>query len=333
MKKYRKYIILFVLTALGFGAAYTLPGAVAAMAPQVETLRLETQDIAITVRCNGTIENAARQEVKSEMPLCIGRMAVRQGERVEEGDLLFTVDQAATEQAITLLSGLSEGGADSVLAADAAISQGLFSAQIPEAVYAPSAGIVDALAVEDGELLMPQNAALILSDGDGMIMRAAFSESIISSVAVGQEARITGNGFRGQTFGGVIASLADSAKQVVRSTGTETVVEGIVRLEENADEVLRAGYNAQAEIITGIREDALLVPYEAVGQDQDNRKYIYRLKDGWAYKEYIRTGTETADGMEVLAGAQSGWEIIKNPEQLNGDSVRVISQSAEEGEK
>ena len=187
------------------------------------------------------------------------------------------------------------------------------------------------VAVSAGKLLLPGQTALSLSGTEGLQMRATFSENIISSVSIGQPAKITGNGFLGTACTGQIVSLNESAKQIVRTTGTETVVEGIISVDQPAGAQLRPGYNAQAEIVTDVHENALLIPYEAIGQDEENRKYVYELQDGWAYRRYIETGIETAEGMEVLKGADEGWEVVANPSALKGRCARVISRGIGEG--
>lgn len=330
MKKYRKYLLLFVLTVMAFYGAFRIPDIMTALSPEVETITLCRRDIAISVRCSGTIEDTAACPVQSDLPLYVKEVAVEEGEEVEKGQLLFSVDQEATVQAVNLMSSLSDSSGGSI-AAGSSLTSSLLAGQIPEAVYAPVDGYVNNLTISAGKLCMPGKSALSLSGKKGLQMRASFGESIIASVQPGQQAVITGNGFDGTVYTGRIESLENSAKQIVRTTGTETVVEGVISIDGDGAG-LRPGYNAQAEIITEMRENALLVPYEAVGQDESNRKYIYQLTDGWAYRRYIQTGAETAEGMEVLQGASEGWEIVENPSALTDNCVRVISRENREGD-
>lgn len=330
MKKYKKYLLLFVLTVMAFFGSFRIPDVMTALAPQVKTITVGRQDITISVRCSGTIEDMAAYPVQSDLPLYVKEVAVEEGEKVNKGQLLFSVDKEATVQAAHFMSSLSDGSGGSV-AASSVLTSNLLVGQIPEAVYAPADGIVKELTISSGELCMPGKCALSLSGEQGVQMRAAFSESIIASVFPGQQAKITGNGFQGTVYSGRIVSLDESAKQIVRTTGTETVVEGVISIDGDGSG-LRSGYNAQAEIVTDIHENALLVPYEAVGQDESNQKYIYQLINGWAYRRYIQTGAETAEGMEVLQGAAEGWEIIQNPSVLTGGCVRVISRENREGD-
>lgn len=327
MKKYRKYLFLFILTASALCGSFSIPGWVQEAAPAVETVTISRQDVSLTVRCSGTLENTASYPVESEWPLYVETVAVEEGQDVQAGDLLFTVDRTASVQAAALLSGLAADGES--LAAGTSLSESVLAGQVPEAVCAPAAGRVTNLTVSAGEMYMPGKTALTLAGADALQMRASFSESIISSIEPGQTATITGNGFPGKSYTGRIVSLAETAQQVVRTTGTETVVEGVISIEgDSAD--LRAGYNVQADIVTDVLEDILIIPYEAIEQDEENRQYVYQLVDGWACKRYIQTGAETAAGMEVLAGAEAGWQLILQPAGLEGDCVRVTHPSAEE---
>ncbi|MCI8361139.1 MAG: HlyD family efflux transporter periplasmic adaptor subunit [Clostridiales bacterium] len=330
MKKYRKYLLLFVLTVVAFYGSLRIPDVMLALSPTVNTLVVRRQDVAISVRCSGTIEDTAACPVQSELPLYIKEIAVQEGETVKEGQLLFSVDREATMQAVRLMSSLSDSP-DSALAAGSSLTGSLLADQIPEAVYAPTDGRVKELTISPEKLYMPGKNAMSLSGEKGVQMRASFSESIIASVWPGQQATITGNGFEGTVYTGKIESLAESAKQIVHTTGTETVIEGVISIDGDCTG-LRPGYNAQAEIVTDLRENALLVPYEAVGQDASNRKYVYQLDNGWARRRYIQTGVETADGMEILQGVEEGWELVQNPSVLNGDHIRVISRENREGD-
>jgi multidrug efflux pump subunit AcrA (membrane-fusion protein) len=310
----RKYFILFICFAAAFAAALNIKNISARFAPAVEVMALEPSDIRVTVPLSGTIRDSGRVEVASEMPVVPARLFVKAGDRVEKGQTLLIIDKAATSSA------LSVEKQKNIQTADPESGESVSVPQIPAEITAPESGTVKLVNAAAGNAV--SGVLFVLQNGPELEAAVNISENLISRVAVGQKAVITGNGFKGAEYTGTLQSLEDAAKKVAKTTGSEVVVGGIIRID-NPDSLLRAGYSANIELLTDSAQNVLVLPYEAVGQDKDGREFCYVLKGEWAFLRYIETTRETQTGVEAASGVSAGDLIIINPEKLSGKAVRV----------
>lgn len=313
----KKYLLLIILTILGIRMALFIPDIAETFTPKVEVTKILTDDIETSVVCNGKIENTDQKEVTADLPLVPLKISAKSGDQVSAGDVLFTVDREATVKSISELARAASGTSAEAL--------GYSADSIPETVTAPVDGTVSSVSAEEGKPCAPKQTVAVISGGNGLQVRANLSENVISAVRVGQRVVITGNGFKGAEYPGRVISLAPAAKQVITGTTYETVVEGIFSIDQ-PNENLRPGYSVKATVITDEKSDAVLLPYEALGQDDDNRKFVYLVRNGWAYKKLVGTGIESQKGVEITGGIEPGSHVVVDPQQLSGNYVRVISR-------
>jgi hypothetical protein len=79
-------------------------------------------------------------------------------------------------------------------------------------------------------------------------------------------------------------------------------------------------------VVTRTVGRAVTLPYEAIGQDENNREYLYVIQEGRAVKRLIVTGRELSDCVEILAGATDGEPVILNPDDVrHGQRVQVAA--------
>lgn len=150
------------------------------------------------------------------------------------------------------------------------------------------------------------------------------NESDIRHVRTGQKAALHGAAFDNGVYVASVVEIADTA----RISGTYATVVDVVLKIENPDENLRSGYTAQADIEIGEPREILVVPYEAVEQD-DEGEFVYVVgkkseisSDGdkesvitSASRRGIVTGAELSGGAEVISGLTEADEVIIPPEE------------------
>jgi hypothetical protein len=78
------------------------------------------------------------------------------------------------------------------------------------------------------------------------------------------------------------------------------------------------------------KENALLLPYDYVGQDEQNREYVMTIWQGRARKKLIATGLELEELVEIQAGLEPGELALQNPEQFY-HGQRIAWEIADEG--
>ncbi len=301
----KKYVMLAVGTVLAIALIVFMRQRMTKAETEVQLVTINTASVRQTVDCNGKVQSADSREVYVDAPCIAREVYVSEGQQVEAGDVLFTVDVEATQQ---VMAGLG-----------AAVSG------TPSAVTAPVSGVVSSINVQQGEIATGTEPCAVISAGDTVHIAVVIREKYVSEIAVGQEVEITGVAFSKEVYHGTVTYIADTAHQEYVGTVSETVVDAIVTLrEEEQDASLRAGLNAKASVVVEVIEDALLVPYTCIAQDEEGNEYIYVYKgDGTVAKQFPEFGEECGDGVLVVSGLASGAQVVQDPETLTGDSVAV----------
>ncbi len=143
---------------------------------------------------------------------------------------------------------------------------------------------------------------MLLVDADPIRVRVEVIESEISFVRQGRRAEVTFPAYPGEVFSGTIEAI-DPVVDAARKTLSVTV-----RLP-NGDRRLKPGMFAQVVLDTEIFEDRLLVPVEAVLL-RDNRQLVFVVRDGRAQWEYVTTGLENEEWIEVLSDNLREGDIV-----------------------
>ena len=310
----KKWVWLFALTAVCIGL---LGGLYVSRRPAQVNLKvayLQSGAVAQTVTCNGRVEAAGENEVQVAADCVVEDVLVKEGQQVEKGDTLFTVDKEAT------LSVLAQS--DSAVAVQSAMSDAL-----PTTVTAPAGGIVKDLRVSAGDLAESGATCATIATVSPVQIRLSIPERSIRRVAVGQPVIVSGMGFAAERYAGEITEIAKSAKQEVGTAGTETLVEAVVSLKDGAaDASLRNGLTAKAVITVAVTQNSFLVPYDAVLEDEDNREYIYIYKDAQVEKRVITPQAELKDGYLVTEGVENGEQLVCNPEAVSERAVYTAEE-------
>lgn len=302
----KKYVWLAVGTVVALTAVLVLRRSMTPQETAVELVTVTTSSVRQTIDCTGKVQSADSSEVYVDTPCVAREIRVREGQEVQAGEVLFTVDVDATQQVLAQLGGAVSGGTPSV-------------------VTAPVSGVVKSLNVRQGEIATGTEPCVVISAGDTVHIAVVIREKHVSRVAVGQVVEITGVAFSKEVYHGTVSYIADTAHQEYLGTISETVVDAIVTLKEDEiDDSLRAGLNARASVVVNVIENALLVPYTCIAQDEEGMEYIYVYKgDGTAVRQTPEFGEECGDGVLVVSGLASGAQVVQDPEILSGEIVAV----------
>ncbi|MCL2077148.1 MAG: hypothetical protein FWH08_01930 [Oscillospiraceae bacterium] len=161
------------------------------------------------------------------------------------------------------------------------------------------------------------------SESGGFFLRAAVRERDINAVKIGQPAEIYGVAIGDGDYAATVMEIASVARQQEVGGVSETVVDVILRIKtsDNPKELLRSGYTAEAIIGVDEPREILLIPYQAINQD-DKGEYVLVLVGNTAIRRDIITGIELAEGTELISGIRENHELILKPE-LYGENVLV----------
>lgn len=344
-KKTRAYGLLFAATILLTVALYLTPHFIGASLTRVKIVQATVNNMKTTVSCTGTITSAKERELYYSLPLMAGKINVSVGQAVKAGQKLLAVDKQETIEAFSNNS--AGGSAQEQAAAAAAAASGTAAAgnynallqnyqkssgasqasavsDVPETVVAPISGTVTDINAQQGSYTDPSQPVVVITDLSRLEIKAQVDEILISGVKTGQKVVISGDGFKG-TYAGTVTKIYPTARQLISTSGTRTVVDVLISVE-NPGADLKPGLSTDVSIITANKPQTITVPYEAVGQDDDNREYAFVCKNGRAAKTYVKTGVEYQNAVEIVSGLKQGDAVILNPPENLKNAQRVRAE-------
>lgn len=309
----KKYVWLTIATVLALTVVLTA-GKLAGSDPvEVSVLTLQAKTVEKTVSCSGKIEAAESKKVYTDVSCVAGEVLVEAGQKVEKGDVLFTVDIDATKQVLATLGGVS---ADHVP-----------DGEVRREITAPVSGVVTTLSAAEGEMTDSSKPCAVISPSDTLQVSVAIHERDIRDVQVGQTVKVSGVAFEKKSYTGTVKSIATTARQQLTGTVSSTVVDAVVELAaDQLDDSLRLGLTAKAQVVVSSSPDALVVPYAYVLEDEEENEYVYLYQDGRAVKRIVKTGDELAAGFQILEGLQAGDRVITNPDAIEEDGAPAVLQ-------
>lgn len=169
----------------------------------------------------------------------------------------------------------------------------------------PIAGIVTHIDMPyAGVNITPATAVFEVLDPDTLIFEAAIDEIDVGKLALNMDATISLDAFPNQTFPGKISFIAYAAQT---SSGGATVFP--VEISITSAPGVRVGMNGDVSIATAQQNDALVVPLEAIREDEKG-SYVYR-KAGKTYeKRPVILGQQNDTVAIVTDGLSEGDEVV-----------------------
>lgn len=172
---------------------------------------------------------------------------------------------------------------------------------------APFAGVVTDIGFEVGDSVGPGGAEGIhLVDVSTLTVEARFDENRALELAQGQSATIAPDAAPDRRLDATVSRVSAVA---ARENNTAQVIAELT-FDENAQEavqqgLIRPGYTVTARVIVNKIEDALLVPLEAISEE-DQVSWVYRIEEtapgeGTA----VRTELEVLDRNATVAAVKS----------------------------
>ncbi len=167
--------------------------------------------------------------------------------------------------------------------------------------------LVKGALVDRGDLL------LTIGDTSGIAVVVHVDEVDVTRIRPGQPARIVGDAFPGTVLHGKVDSISSQAIPV-REHRRQPLFEVnavVETLTEEQHRLLRLGMSARVEVLVYEKEDALLVPVEAV-ELREGRSWL-RVRDrdsGEIGPVEVEIGMTTLDSVEIVSGITTGQEIL-----------------------
>ncbi len=375
MKKGTLVIVGGLLCVAALGAFVTrsswMGGGASAQGPQrprvvsVELAKSERKSVPVDVDSIGTVTPISSVALKSRVETTIVSVHFEDGAKVNQGDLLFTLDarqiDAQIEQAEGMIardqaqlagaqrdlkrfSDLIGKGATTQVNVDNAKTQAdiligtiqadqsaLDNLKVQKSftiIRAPFAGRISAANVKIGNFVRPADTAplAVINQMAPVYVTFAIPQRVLIDL---RDAMTTGASKVIATIPGHQRSEEGKVAMVENSVDSTTGMVTVRGIMDNANETLWPGILVNTKLIVRT-EDAVTVPSAAVQRSQ-NGNYVFVMQEGKAHVQPVSV-SRTFQGLSVIAkGLSGGEDVITDGQLLLSEGTLVAPRAAKAG--
>jgi len=329
----------------------------------VESLKVKRGSILSKVSATGALRAQAQVNLQAQVMGVVDRLQAREGNVVNQGDVLLELDRKSYEANLVLARSrfeqaqMSHVRVESLNAAKLVSSEQFEASraayQMAKAQYdqaqdqydktilrAPISGTVAKVNIKVGEavLIGTMNYAgtvlAVLADMSRMQATVDVDETDVVNVALGQQAKVEVDALPDTSFAGRVTRVGYMPAQSLLSAAEQsTTFEVEITLDSTAPQ-LRPGMNVHVEITTAELDSVLVIPVQAAGRREvkgRETETVFLVKDGKAVLTPIRTGKSSETDMEVTEGLKLGDEIVTGPYKILAkltDGRRIVAKPA-----
>lgn len=316
--------------------------------PMVEVARVEAMRLTEDAQAVGSLRSRQSVMLRPEVSGRVTRIGFRDAERVRKGQLLVQFDDqlplAQLQQAEAELSiARANHQRNEELVAQGFISQrsldesaaNLEVAQAKRAlaqatvarlrIVAPFDGIAGIRNINVGDYLKDGADIVNIEDLDAIYVDFRLPERLQAKVRPGQTALVDLDALPGQRYAATILAV----DPLLDANGRSVAVRGCI---DNRRLQLRPGMFARVTAVFSVREDARVIPEEAI-VPQGGRQFVYRLVDGpdqdtrLAQRVEVQVGARQPGKVEILQGLQPGDLVVTAGQQRiprDNQPVRMV---------
>ncbi|WP_300077665.1 efflux RND transporter periplasmic adaptor subunit [Propioniciclava sp.] len=335
-------VIALLVIAVAGGAWWSTQSARTTVAAATAS----TQTLDVTVNAKGTIAPDAQSTVTAPAAGTLASVAVTDGQNVDAGQLLGTMDTTPLDAAVARAEAdyaaarAMPTGTDRLnRARDAATHAAQLALDAARAnrdkaeLKAPVAGTVQftSLSLAPGlPALFTTAPGVAVTEGltlftvvepSSLRFDAAVDESDIAGVQAGQSASVTLDAFADEPFSGTVAAV----RPVAVSTSTGGVAFTTVITLDAAGKTLMNGMTGDVDIATASIPDALVVPVQAVVSDGAGR-FVWVIDGGAVRRVAVEVGASSDTLTQITSGLDAGVQVATTNLTALTEGARVDVQ-------
>jgi membrane fusion protein (multidrug efflux system) len=337
-------------TEAAAGAAAPAPaGAGGPQRPvSVEVAKAETAKLVDETQSVGSLRSNQGVMLRPEVGGRVSQVMFKDGQRVKKGQVLVQFDdQLPVAQVMQAKAELSIANANHTrnkeLVAQNFISKRSLdeseaALQVAEAklslaqvtlqrlkVLAPFDGVAGLRQITVGDYLKDGADMVNVEDIDAVLLDFRLSENFQTKIKPGQKAQVSFDALPGKKFTAVVQAI----DPLIDANGRSIGVRGCI---DNRQMQLRPGMFARVSAVFGERENALVIPEEAI-VPQGGRTFVVKLVAGANKDEQIservavKIGLRQPGKVEILEGLALGDTVVVAGQQRlqkDGTLVKVV---------
>jgi len=246
------------------------------------------------ISTTGTVLPKNRLEVKPPVNGRTESILVQEGENVKTGQALAWM--SSTDRAALLDAAGAKGETELKYWKDV---------YKPIALLSPINGEVIVATTQPGQTVTTSEAVIVLSDH--LITRAQVDETDIGKIKLGQEAAITLDAYPDKKINAAVEHIYYESQTVNNVT-----IYNVDLLPKDMPEFFRSGMNATVDFKSEGKENALLLPVDAVHKEK-GEAYVYlkpQEEGEKPVKRTIKIGITDDKNFEILSGVEANDIIV-----------------------
>lgn len=323
--------------------------------PSVEVAKVETAKLVDDTQSVGSLRSNQGVILRPEVGGRVSQILFKDGQRVKKGQLLVQFDdqlpvaqlmQAKAEMSIAqanhtrnkelvaqnFISKRSLDESEAALqVAEAKLSLAQATLQRLK-VLAPFDGVAGLRQINVGDYLKDGADMVNVEDIDAVLLDFRLAERFQTKIKPGQKAQVSFDALPGKQFTAVVQAI----DPLIDANGRSIGVRGCI---DNRQMQLRPGMFARVSAVFGERENAMVIPEEAI-VPQGGRAFVVKVVAGANKDEQIservavKVGLRQPGKVEILEGLSVGDTVVVAGQQRlqkDGTVVKVIDNSKAPG--
>lgn len=276
----------------------------------------------------GTLEEASASNLSFGVGGRVTAVYVKDGQRVQEGQLLASVDKSTAANAYKAAKATLDQAQDGYNRAKQVYDQGSLpevrwvdvQTQLNRAqsmcdiakknlddcnLYAPASGTVDSRSIERGSSVTAFQPVMRLLDLTRLYVKMSVPEVDISKINVGDSVMVEVNAQSGERapLRGIVEERNVSADVVSHSYMVR------IRILQHQRDLL-PGMVCRVRLAGTSTSAGIEVPNRAVQLGHEGSRFVWIANDGTAHKREVRIGDLTASGVLVAEGLEEGDIVV-----------------------
>lgn len=195
-------------------------------------------------------------------------------------------------------------------------------------VLAPFDGITGLKQINVGDYLKDGADMVNVEDIDAVLLDFRLPERFQAKIRAGQKAQLTVDALPGRPF----TAIVQAVDPLIESNGRSVGVRGCI---DNRQQQLRPGMFARVNAVFGSRDNALVIPEEAI-IPQGGRTFVVKVVPGdkpenlVSERVAVKVGLRQPGKVEIVEGLSAGDTVVTAGHQRlqkDGTAVRVVDLS------
>jgi membrane fusion protein (multidrug efflux system) len=201
-------------------------------------------------------------------------------------------------------------------------------------VLAPFDGITGLKQINVGDYLKDGADMVNVEDIDAVLLDFRLPERFQAKVRAGQKAQLTVDALPGRPFSAIVQAV----DPLIEANGRSVGVRGCI---DNRQQQLRPGMFARVNAVFGSRDNALVIPEEAI-IPQGGRTFVVKVVNGAKPDERVservavKVGLRQPGKVEIVEGLAAGDTVVTAGHQRlqkDGTALRVVDLPQSSGGK